>query len=93
MALQNPIPLLQFFRHYQPTGGLQPLARDCTLREIRLHPADRSADLVASFSVVPDPRSLRALETVLAIYASMRAAGPVDLPLSGFGTLDMEGTF
>ena len=66
MALQNPIPLLQFFRHYQPTGGLQPLARDCTLREIRLHPADRSADLVASFSVVPDPRSLRALETVLA---------------------------
>ncbi|OUO57989.1 oxidoreductase [Collinsella sp. An271] len=42
---------------------------------------------------VPARAGRDALETVLAIYRSQRTGLPVDLPLEGFGTLDMEGEF
>ena len=42
---------------------------------------------------VPARAGRDALEAVLAIYRSQRTGLPVDLPLGGFGTLDMEGEF
>lgn len=42
---------------------------------------------------VPARAGRDALEAVLAIYRSQGTGLPVDLPLTGFGTLDMEGEF
>ncbi|MCD8047741.1 MAG: PHP domain-containing protein, partial [Clostridiales bacterium] len=66
MSLKEPIPLLRLFEHWQPTGYLGELARDCTVRDFRLHQKERTAELEVTFaSAEPDPASLRAMGTVL----------------------------